>query len=98
MKLVANWRRILRKAWSVRQILLAGVLSGLEVALPCIGDADLIPTGAFAAQNGNEVKLSPMQAQLIMRTWVEVVGEAYVAGKVWRSVTRLLSNLWFLNI
>ena len=49
MKLIADWRRVLRRAWSVRLILLAGILSGLEVALPFIGDAYLIPTGAFAA-------------------------------------------------
>lgn len=49
MKLIADWRRVLKRAWSVRLILLAGILSGLEVALPFIGDACLIPTGAFAA-------------------------------------------------
>lgn len=33
----------------------------------------------FITINGEEVKLSPMQAQLIMRAWVEVVGGAFVA-------------------
>lgn len=33
----------------------------------------------FITLNGVEVKLSPMQAQLIMRAWVEVVGGAFVA-------------------
>lgn len=36
----------------------------------------------FITLNGEEVKLSPMQAQLIMRAWVEVVGGAFVAAKV----------------
>ncbi|WPM80929.1 hypothetical protein R5W60_04310 [Brucella pseudintermedia] len=33
----------------------------------------------FITLNGEEVKLSPMQAQLIMRAWVEVVGGAFAA-------------------
>lgn len=34
---VQNWRLILKRAWSVRLILLAALLSGLEVMLPLIG-------------------------------------------------------------
>ncbi|TWH04548.1 hypothetical protein L614_000100002490 [Ochrobactrum sp. J50] len=49
MKLVSDWKRVLRYGWSIRLLLIAGILSGLEVALPYIGDAYLIPTGAFAA-------------------------------------------------
>jgi len=42
-----DWRRILTRAWSVRLMLLAGLLSGLEVALQYI---DLpLPPGVFAA-------------------------------------------------
>lgn len=48
MKLVADWRHVLRKAWSVRLILLAGLLTGIEVALPLLGDAYPLPTGIFA--------------------------------------------------
>ncbi|PYE89566.1 hypothetical protein [Phyllobacterium leguminum] len=48
MKLAPDWKRVLRRAWSVRLILLAGILSGVEVALPLIGDAHPIPTGVFA--------------------------------------------------
>ncbi|MRN66530.1 putative membrane protein [Brucella sp. 10RB9215] len=48
MHLVSDWRRVLQKAWSVRLILLAGVLSGLEVVLPFLGDNFPIPSGAFA--------------------------------------------------
>ena len=33
----------------------------------------------FISINGAETRLSPMQAQLIMRAWVEVVGGAFVA-------------------
>nr|WP_029924382.1 hypothetical protein [Ochrobactrum sp. UNC390CL2Tsu3S39] len=49
MKLVSDWKRVLARAWSIRLLLLAGILSGVEVALPYIGDAYLIPTGVFAA-------------------------------------------------
>jgi len=40
---------VLRRAWSVRLILIAAILSGLEIALPLI-PADLvpIPPGVFA--------------------------------------------------
>ncbi|MCD4511551.1 hypothetical protein LQT97_09900 [Brucella pseudogrignonensis] len=48
MQLVPDWRHVLRKAWSVRLILLAGLLTGIEVALPLLGDAYPIPTGLFA--------------------------------------------------
>lgn len=46
MTLIPNWRAILRKAWSVRLIALAGLLSGLEAALPFVDER--IPRGAFA--------------------------------------------------
>ena len=47
MKLYDNWRQILRKSWSLRFIILAGILSGCEVALPLIGDH--FEQGTFAA-------------------------------------------------
>ena len=47
MKLIANWREILRYAWSIRLMILAGVLSGVEVILPLF--ADCCPRGLFAA-------------------------------------------------
>jgi len=49
MKLVSDWRRVLRYAWSIRLLLAAAMLSGLEVALPYLGDILPIPIGAFAA-------------------------------------------------
>lgn len=38
MRLYDNWREIVRRSWSLRFIILAGILSGCEVALPLIGD------------------------------------------------------------
>jgi hypothetical protein len=37
MHLVYNWKEILQKAWSVRLIILAGVLTGIEAILPLFG-------------------------------------------------------------
>lgn len=47
MKLLNNWKLILKKAWSIRLILLAGLLSGAELVLPMY--ADSLPRGRFAA-------------------------------------------------
>lgn len=52
MTLVANWRAVLRRAWSVRLMLVAGLLSGAEIALPLLDGLLPIPTGAFAALSG----------------------------------------------
>lgn len=46
MKIVPHWKRILRHAWSTRLIVLAGALSGVEVALPFVDDR--LPRGVFA--------------------------------------------------
>ena len=39
MKLIDNWRTVLRKAWSIRVILLSAALTGVEMALPLFTDA-----------------------------------------------------------
>ncbi len=46
MKLLTDWKRILKRAWSIRLLILAGVLSGIEVVLPFFSDA--LPRGPFA--------------------------------------------------
>jgi hypothetical protein len=46
MRLIAGWRQIIKKAWSVRLITVAGLLSGLELILPMFG-AD-IPRNWYA--------------------------------------------------
>lgn len=46
MKLDSQWRRILKKAWSIRLMLLAGLLSGVEAILPLFSEA--IPRGIFS--------------------------------------------------
>jgi membrane protein DedA with SNARE-associated domain len=42
-------RRILRRAWSVRLMLVAAVLSGTEVVLPFLQGFLTMPPGIFAA-------------------------------------------------
>ncbi len=46
MRLHAQWKKILKKAWSIRLMLLAGVLTGIEVILPLF--VDRVPTVPFA--------------------------------------------------
>ena len=46
MTLFPLWRRILRKAWSVRLGVLAGLFSAAEVVLPLFSDS--IPRNTFA--------------------------------------------------
>jgi len=38
MKLNADWRLVLKRAWSVRLMVLAALLSGAEVSLPFLED------------------------------------------------------------
>ena len=46
MKLISNWKDILKKAWSIRLMLLASLLSGLEVVLPMVNE--YFQRGVFA--------------------------------------------------
>lgn len=46
MKLIDNWRDVLKKAWSVRLMFLAALLSGVEFVLPFFSEA--LPRGLFA--------------------------------------------------
>lgn len=48
MKPVHNWRDVLRCAWSVRLMILAGLLSGIEAILPLLDGVLPIPPGIFA--------------------------------------------------
>lgn len=53
MQILANWRAVLTKAWSVRLIIIAAILSGAEFALGQL-DATILgmPDGTFAAASG----------------------------------------------
>ena len=38
-KLLPDWKRIVRRAWSIKLMILAGLLSGLEAILPIVMDS-----------------------------------------------------------
>ena len=46
MKMLKDWKDIARKAWSIRLMLTAGLLSGAEVILPMFMDD--MPRNVFA--------------------------------------------------
>ena len=46
MQLYPNWKELVRRAWSIRLLVLAGVLSGLEVILPFFSED--MPRNLFA--------------------------------------------------
>lgn len=50
MHLIPDWRRVLARAWSVRLMILAAILSGIEVVLPFVEPYG--PRGIFAAASG----------------------------------------------
>lgn len=60
--LLPDWRRILRRAWSLRLAALAGLLSAAEVILPLYADA--LPRGLFAALSGVTITAA-MLARLV---------------------------------
>lgn len=51
VRLVSNWRLILRYGWSVRLMFLAAILTGLEAINPLIGDLLPIPPGVLAVES-----------------------------------------------
>lgn len=46
MHLLPDWKRLIRKAWSIRLLVLSGLLSGCEVVLPLF--VDTMPRNLFA--------------------------------------------------
>lgn len=52
MRLVTNWRAVLRYAWTVRLALLAAILNGLAITVSIVTGALLVPPLWLAALNG----------------------------------------------
>jgi len=50
MKPIHDWRWVLRKAWSVRLAVVAGLFSALEVVVPLFESS--MPRGVFALASG----------------------------------------------
>jgi hypothetical protein len=70
MRLVDEWQWLVRKAWSVRLIMLAGLLSGLEVAIQVLIALNWqppIPGGLFAALAGL-VSFAALIARFVAQT------------------------------
>lgn len=72
MTLLPDWKDIIKKAWSVRLLILAGVLSGIEVALQILEPtaAEAMPKGVFAALSGL-VTAGALLARVIAQNGVE---------------------------
>lgn len=49
MQLIANWRAVLLRAWSVRFIAISLVFGAIELALPFLGGVLPVRPGTFAA-------------------------------------------------
>jgi hypothetical protein len=49
---IDHFAHVFKRAWSVRLILMAGIFSGLEIALPILDQWIAIPRGMFAAASG----------------------------------------------
>lgn len=52
MTLLKNWRDVLKKAWSVKFIVGAALLSGVEVVMSILQPSNALPPGVFAALAG----------------------------------------------
>ena len=52
MTLLPNWRDVLKKAWSIKFMLLAGLMSGAEVVMQILQPSNTLPPGIFAALAG----------------------------------------------
>lgn len=48
-RLLPEWKQVLRRAWSIRLMLAAGLLSGFEFVLPYLADDPPLPRGVFNA-------------------------------------------------
>ena len=46
MRLIEDWKHVAKHAWSIRFIVLAALLSGVEIVLPMFDDT--MPRGLFA--------------------------------------------------
>lgn len=52
MKLLPDWKQVLQKAWSVKFMVLAAVMSGAEVIMSILQPSNTLPPGVFAALAG----------------------------------------------
>ena len=65
MKLIENWKQVIKKAWSIRLILLATVLSGIEAMMPAFEAS--FPKGVFAAASGVVTAIALLARVLVQK-------------------------------
>lgn len=72
MKLLPDWKSILTKAWSVKFMVLAALLSGCEVVIPMLEPVigEMLPKGMFAALSG-VVTAGALVSRVLMQNEVE---------------------------
>ncbi len=76
MQIVQNWSDVLRRAWSVRLMVLAAILSGAEVAVQVLatGDASDLPPGLFAIGSGL-LSAAALAARLVAQRGLSLGGD-----------------------
>lgn len=74
MKIVSNWQRVVKHAWSIRLIIVAGVLTGLETLVPGLPAYLDISPRLFAAINFAVVSAA-FVARLVAQKKVSEDGE-----------------------
>lgn len=71
MRLIANWRSVLLYAWSIRLMLLAGVFSGLEFALPHMRSFFPLNDGVFSLLSGLTIAIAFVSRLIAQRNTQE---------------------------
>lgn len=74
MKIVSNWYEIVKHAWSVRLIILAGLLTGLEAVVPDLPTFLNLTDRQFSALNF-AVVTGAFVARLVVQKKVSGNGE-----------------------
>lgn len=67
MKLLADWKAVMRKAWSIKFMIGAAMLSGIEVVMSILQPSNALPPGVFAALAGVVTSMA-LVARLLAQT------------------------------
>ncbi len=73
--LISDWRRVLARSWSIRLMVVAGIFSALEAALPFLEHSFDWPDGVFAALSGVTVGVAFL-ARLLAQSTMEAKDHA----------------------
>lgn len=64
--ILPGWRKVVCKAWSIRLAAAAALFSGIEVIMPFLETAMLVPRGVFAALSGG-VTIAAVAARIMVQ-------------------------------